>query len=250
MRPLHKSTLTLPAVIIILLSGCTKSSLKPNASTPAAKEKVSLVNAFSNDDEFSTETTDSGTIIIKYRPNPGHGEDVYSDLYWGVGSGNQNYVPELPVNAWDWGGLIITRSFLKFSKLYKFPDTLNIISAKLFLYPPEGFLNHPQGNTGANECVIQRIVSNNWEQETLTWNTQPQEVTTEDLAFIPATNNQFGYAPVIDITAAISKMVTKQVHNYGFRITLVNEQPFAAVNFASSEAADRSRRPMLVIECK
>lgn len=98
--------------------------------------------------------------------------------------------------------------------------------------------------------MIQRVTSKKWQEESLTWDNQPTGVTTEDEAFIPATTNQYNYAPVIDITASITKMVTRQVHNFGFRITLVNEAPYAAVNFASSEAADARRRPMLQIEYK
>lgn len=241
---INQKTRIIFSVAVILLSvSCTKSEIAPSTSNSAT-----AVNTFASDADFTTEKTVNGTTIIKYRPGSDNGNDVYSDLYWGVGSGNQNYVPELPVNAWDWNGLIITRSFLQFPKLNKFPETSTIVSAKLYLYPPKDFLNHPQGNTGANECVIQRITSDKWKEDCLTWNTQPLGVTTEDQAFIPATTQQFDYSPVIDITSAISKIIKKEVPNYGFRITLVNEKPFAAVNFASSEAVDAWRRPTLVIE--
>jgi hypothetical protein len=217
-------------------------------ASSSSNTSATIASLFANDEEFTTEVTDSGTTIIRYRPAPNHGQDVYSDYYTGTQNGNQNAIPELPINAWNYGGFILTRSFIKFPKLYKFVDSLTIVSAKLYLYPPKDFLNHPQGNTGANECVIQRITSKNWKEDTLTWANQPKGVTTDDEAFIPATTNQYGYSPVIDITASITKMIAQEVHNYGFRITLVNEEPYAAVNFASSEAVDLWRRPMLQIE--
>jgi hypothetical protein len=246
-----KSTLVLNAMIILFIAGCTKNDLQPKAPMPASSQGLAQAKAlFSSDADFTTTVTDSGTTIVNYRPNPENGCDVYSDFYYNNEGVNQNYVPELPVNAWNYLGYILTRSFIKFPKLYKFPDTTTIISAKLYLYPPKDFLDHPQGNTGANECVIQRITSKNWTEDTLRWATQPRGVATDDEAFIPATTDQYGYAPVIDITAAVAKMISRQAHNYGFRITLVNEVPDAAVNFASSEAVDAWRRPMLQIEYK
>ena len=239
------------AVAVLIMAGCSKNELNPSASlSSSAQSALHAAGLFANDADFAVSATDSGTTIIQYRPNPENGQDVYTDHYDGVPSGNQNYVPELPVNAWYYQGYILTRSFLKFPKLHKFPDTTHVISAKLFLYPPKDFLNHPQGNTGANECVIQRITSKNWLEDTLTWTNQPKGVATDDEVIIPATTDQYGYAPVVDITAAVSKMIARQVHNYGFRITLVNETPNAAVNFASSEAVDAWRRPMLQIEYK
>lgn len=246
----QKARTILSAVVILFTVSCTKTEVSPVTAGNSTENNAIAANVFASDANFTTEITDNGTTLVKYRPGPDNGNDVYSDLYWGVGSGNQNYVPELPINAWDWGGLIITRSFLQFPKLNKFSETLTIVSAKLYLYPPKDFLNHPQGNTGANACVIQRITSDKWKEDCLTWNTQPTVVTTEDQAFIPATTQQFDYSPVIDITSAISKMIKKEVPNYGFRITLVSEQPFAAVNFASSEAVDAWRRPTLVVEYK
>ncbi len=238
-------------VSLTLFISCTKTDLHSDTSTSSlSKSSVTTENSFTNDDEFTTEVTDSGTTIITYRPGPNNGCDVYTDLYDGSHSANQNYVLELPINVWEYGGLIVTRSFIKFPKLYKFPDSLTLVSAKLYLYPPKDFLNHPQGNTGANECVIQRVTSKNWQEDSLTWDNQPKGVTTEDEAFIPATTDQFGYAPVIDVTALIKKFTSLTVPNYGMRITLSNEQPLAAVNFASSEAVDKWRRPMLKIEYK
>ena len=241
----QKARTIFSAAIILLSVSCKKSDVAPLPSTPTS------VSAFANDEDFSTsQSTENGTTIVKYRPGPNNGNDVYSDLYWGSPSGNQNYVPELPVNVWDWGGLIVTRSFIQFPKLHKFPENATVVSAKLYLYPPENFLNHPQGNNGVNECVIQRITSENWKEDCLTWSNQPTGVATDDQAIIPTSTSQWEYAPVIDITTAISKMINKEVPNYGFRIMLTNEQPNNAVNFASSEASEAWRRPTLVVEYK
>lgn len=239
------------ATFLVFCISCTKTDLQSGISTSSlSNSSVAIASLFANDDEFATEVTDSGTTIVKYRPGPNNGCDVYTDLYDGSHSGNQNYVPELPVNVWEYGGLIVTRSFIKFPKLFKFPDSLTIVSAKLYLFPPRKFVSHPQGNTGANECVIQRITSKNWQEDSLTWDNQPKGVSTEDEAFIPATTDQFGYAPVIDVTAIIKKFTSHEAPNYGMRITLANEQPLAAVGFASSEALAYDRRPMLQIEYK
>lgn len=250
MTALLQKPASLVAMACFLFSfGCSKTASELSSASNDKSTSANLTS-LAGDDEFTTSLTDSGTTILHYRPGPNNGCDVYSDLYAGSHSGNQNYVPELPVNVWEYGGLIVTRSFLKFPKLFKLDSTLHIVSAKLYLHPPKDFLNHPQGNTGANECKIQRIISKNWSEDGLTWDNQPKGVTDEDIAYIPATTKQWTYAPVIDITPAIQKMVARQVYNYGFRITLTNEQPLAAVNFASSEAVDAWRRPMLEIEYK
>lgn len=246
MNPYLTIRTALAAASILFITSCTKTDVKPQTS----QQPGTAVGSFTSDDDFTTTTTESGTTIVKYRPGPNNGNDVYSDLYWGVGSGNQNYVPELPVNVWDWNGLIVTRSFISFPKLNKFPQDVTVVSAKLYLYPPKDFLNHPQGNTGANECVIERITSDKWKEDCLIWDNQPLGVATDDQVIIPATADQWEYAPVIDLTSAIGKMIRKEVPNYGFRIKLVNEQPFAAVNFASSEASDAWRRPTLIVEYK
>lgn len=118
----RSSTIAFTAAIVLFIAGCTKTELNRTVPTsPSAAQTIKAANTFASDDEFTTEVTASGTTIVKYRPGPDDGEDVYTDFYRTVGSGNQNYVPELPINVWDFGGPIITRSFIKFPKLYKFP---------------------------------------------------------------------------------------------------------------------------------
>lgn len=121
--------------------------------------------------------------------------------------------------------------------------------SKLYLYTAEHFLNHPQGNTGDNRCVVQRIIGHNWMESTLTWNNQPS-ATTEDEAIIPASNQatqQFNYNPVVNVTDLVKQMVAHPETNYGFRLKILNEVPNAAVNFASSEAESPLSHPKLIV---
>ncbi len=142
-----KSTLVLNVVIILFITGCTKTDLKPNAIMPASSQALVQANAlFSSDADFTTTVTDSGTTIVNYRPNLKMAVMLLGFYYNNEGV-NQNYVPELPVNAWNYLGYILTRSFIKFPKLYKFSDTITVISAKLYLYPPKDFRS-----TGQYRC--------------------------------------------------------------------------------------------------
>ncbi len=231
------------ASTIMLAAACSKSATQQDSIAPST---------LASEEDFSTFKTDSGTTIIKYRPGPNNGNDVYLSITNGVGSGNLNSIPELPINSWAWStNQAVARGFIQFPKLDNVSPQVTIVSAKLHLYPPKDFLNHPQGNNGVNTCIVERITSKAWLENQITWETQPASGNITDAAYIPTSTDQWDYRPVIDLTTSITKIVKRQVPNYGFRIKLVDEHTFSsAVNFASSEAEDSWRRPMLEIEYK
>ena len=152
-------------------------------------------------------------------------------------------------NSWDYGGGFTTRSYIKFDSLRIIPVTAKVTSAKLYLYTAEKFLDHPQGNTGDNRVLVQRVTGRNWSEDKLIWNTQPA-ATTVNQAIIPASDQatqQFNYNPVVDVTVIVQEMVAHPETNFGFKLKLLNEVPNAAVNFASSEAESIKSRPRLVV---
>ncbi|TKK68928.1 DNRLRE domain-containing protein [Ilyomonas limi] len=229
------------ALSVALFSSCTKEGVQ---NTPV----INSTNSFIDNEEMTLMQV-SGNLKLIIHPGPNSGQDVYADQWGATGSGNQNHVPELPVNSWDYGGGITTRSFIKFPQLKNVPINARVVSAKLFLYTAENFLNHPQGNTGDNRCAVQRIISHNWREAGLTWDNQP-EATTENQAIIQASDQatqQFNYNPIVDVTAMVQQMVAHPETNYGFKLKILNEVPDAAVNFASSEAASPSFRPKLAV---
>jgi hypothetical protein len=123
---------------------------------------------FINTDELAL-TQENGRCKLVIHPGPNNGQDVYVDYAPEYDTTvNQNYVPELPVNSWNWAGGVTTRSFIKFPQLKKIPVSAEVLSAKLYLYTAEHFLNHPQGNNGDNRCLVQRVIGHNWWESTLT----------------------------------------------------------------------------------
>jgi len=51
--------------------------VQPHTSLASA----TVINLFANDGELTTALTDNGKTIIRYRPTPNNGQDVYTDFY-------------------------------------------------------------------------------------------------------------------------------------------------------------------------
>lgn len=193
-----------------------------------------------------------GSILkLKLRPNTQNGQDAYVDHLDSdpeTGNHNQNYVPELPINKWTVNGdPISTRSYLRFDSLVLIPTNAKLISATLYLYGLSRSLNTPQGNQGDNTCLLQRVVSSNWLESTITWNNQPSTTTTNQV-IIPASTSQWNYNVALDVTKLVKGMVANPASNYGFGIKLATEEIYRSIVFASSEAADHGLRPTLIVK--
>ena len=116
---------------------------------------------------------------VTLQPGANDGNDAYiitlaSDPTWADGNtnSNPNTFREISAVAWTNGGSVVkTRSVLSFN-LSSIPAGSNIISAKLSLYGVASSNVSPQGNSGDNKMLLQRIVDN-WSESTVTWNNQP-----------------------------------------------------------------------------
>ncbi|MHB2149759.1 DNRLRE domain-containing protein [Calditrichota bacterium LG25] len=90
-----------------------------------------------------------------------------------------------------------------------------------------------------------RRVTEPWDEQTITWNTQPQS-TTADQVSVPApatTTSDFE----IDVTNLVRLMNDGQ-SNYGFLWILNPEQKWRSVFAASSDYSDPAKRPKLVVK--
>src|SRR5689334_6475148 len=94
------------ALSLGLLASCTKENVKDSSISNIGQ--TSNNSQFTNTDEMSL-TEDGSYQRLVLRPGPKNGQDVYVDRWGSTGSGNQNYVPELPVNSWDYAGGVTTR---------------------------------------------------------------------------------------------------------------------------------------------
>lgn len=177
-----------------------------------------------------------------------------TDPAWANGNlyGNQNVTQELssattPANGG--GGPVISRSFLAFD-LSAIPANAEIVSAKLSLYGLPYSNAIPQGNQGDNGLLIQRVLDN-WNQTTVTWNTQPATTTSGQVELPPATATFQHDATNIDVTGLVRDMHTLTPgKTAGFCLRLKTEELWRSVLFASTRHASPQKRPVLKIVFK
>lgn len=176
-----------------------------------------------------------------------------------VNSNDPDY-QDMPIGAWtnnaNGCATMQYRAFLKFSGLSNLAVSAKILSAKLSLYGVSSSLSLPLGNSyypgspyntsGTNECWLKQVTGT-WSESTLTWNNQPATNESNKIA-IPASTTQWQYNVTdIDVTDMVKNMVNTANSNNGFCIMLQNETHFRSMTFGSSDHADATKRPKLVI---
>ncbi|RYY59269.1 MAG: DNRLRE domain-containing protein [Chitinophagaceae bacterium] len=223
------------------------------------KRNLILLSAFAfltfsckkNHDSDKTEKT------VNYQLGPTEGQSTYvnwndMDPAWAsaVNYNNPNVTQELPLATSNGGGATIkSRAYLSFN-LSEIPSDAEIVSAKLSLFGMSSYFTIPQGNLGDNTFYIQRVTEN-WNQSTLTWNSQPATVT-EDQVTVPGTTVQYNYNVTdIDITPLI-KAIKAQTPDKtaGVCLKLKTETPTNTIVFASARNDDPTKRPRLAIVYK
>ncbi len=167
-------------------------------------------------------------------------------------------VAEIVAVAWTkYGTPMLIRAFLEFD-LDSIPENSTIISANLSLYNNPDALNnngmhstdgsHDSSNGDDNGAYIRRVISE-WEEDSLTWNTQPS-YTEENQAYIePSTSAHQDY-PNIDVTALVQDIINNKSNSHGFIIMQKTEEYYRGLVFASSDYSDETKRPKLVITYK
>ena len=119
---------------------------------------------------------------------------VYHDNY---NSENQNYGNTAFLSAFqipgNQGGVNTSRDLIAFD-LSSIPIGSTILSAKLNLYSYTDFTIVPlqDGHYGNNQSVLSRIITN-WNEATVTWNTQPSVSNLHETLVNQSTNPQQDY---------------------------------------------------------
>jgi len=193
---------------------------------------------------------------LTLQPGPSDGNDVYvswlaTDPSWANtnNSNNENTNRELSAVAWTFNGdLTLTRSYLSFD-LSKIPSNAEIISAKLSLYGLPSSNVSPQGNSGDNKIIIQQV-TDNWNEATLTWNTQPTLSASNQIEVGPTTEAFNADLNNIDVTLLVKAMRSIPDKTGGFMIKLKNENASRSLILTSSEYSDPTRRPKLEVVYK
>lgn len=186
------------------------------------------------------------TIILQ--PNAIEGIDA---AIHGLGSEvnkNYGYIPQFSANSWTFEGIRgVVRSVMKFD-LSSLPQNAQIQKATLSLYAwgsDTGFGQH-SNRGGSNKSWLQRITEP-WDENEVTWNTQPATTTQGQISIHQSNFPDEDYTD-IDITEMITMMQRRPESNFGFMIRLQEELLYQMLNFASSDHEDPNLRPKLTIE--
>ncbi|MCW3104983.1 MAG: hypothetical protein JWO09_3423 [Bacteroidetes bacterium] len=198
--------------------------------------------------------TDSCSIItnpgsgqsLVLQPDPVCGKDAL--LHGLITEQDVNYGanPQFMATTWTVGGVPATlRSVVEFD-LSPIPPGSVIDSAYLSLYAwglPTGSGPHST-LSGSNEAWLQRVITP-WDENTVTWNTQPS-VTTVNQVPVPASTG-----PAEDYRIAVKPLVQDIVNDpagsFGFELRLQTEAYYRRLNFCSSDHTDPLKRPKLEV---
>jgi len=179
------------------------------------------------------------------------------DLY---ASSNHSPNPDVTALVWtynaDGAGVGVNRTYIKFTELSSLAPEVEIKSARLYLYGVKSGVAAPIGNSyypgspyesyGDNACWLKRVTGS-WSEDAITWNNKPG-TTDDDKASVPASSSQWKFdAPAIDVTEMVKTMV-KTGENNGFCLELKTEEIYRGIVFGSSEHADATKRPKLVVD--
>lgn len=204
------------------------------------------------------------TTTLVFKPNATVGKDApiwkFDDDCIGNGStqtnADRNFGTEetLWMKDWTWnaigcsGGTI--RSLLCFTELSTIPSNAVIVSATLRLYGVTSDRNTSYPGAPAsyyeNTVVVQQVTSP-WNENTVTWNTQPS-TTTANQFIIPQSTSQYNWNYTnssSELVAMVQNMVSG--NNYGFMLRLQTEQHYRNMVFASSDHPDASLHPELEV---
>ena len=179
---------------------------------------------------------------LSLQPNGTNGKDAEIGLI--VPDTNYGTSEKLSPYAWTQGGsLNVTRGFLEFD-LTSIPANATITSAKLSLYFNPYYPAVPQHN-GNNSMWIRRVLTA-WDENTITWNNQPNTTLTSEINVPQSTTNNQNY-PDIDVTILVQEMLAISGNNHGFMIRLQDESPYSNSMLASSDNQDATIRPKLEV---
>ena len=252
------STTKTIAILLICLPFLLYSCKKNVTSNSSNGLKLSS-DEISDADAPGIYRTTSGDIKLVLQPGDEKGQDAwieYSPNDASYATHNSGTIDQFKVFAWTDGGTIIGRSLIRFVDLSQVPKNSYVKQATLFLYGlDEGSIHLPQGNSyypgspyssyGPNDTYVQKITSG-WNENSVTWNTMPSfSVSGESL--IPPSKKQWNNNSSADVSQIVRGLVKTPSKNFGFMLSLTNENIYRSYGFYSSESSTSSKRPKLVI---
>lgn len=188
--------------------------------------------------------------VMTLQPDSISGKDAFAhSLYPDINYGKRDMLESL---AWIFTGpQIILRSYFDF-ETSSLPVGAKIVKATLSLYEfhtsivPSGGYYHINGT---NASYIQRVTSP-WTEDLITWNNQPS-FTSDNRVTLPQDTAYNQDYPNINITTLMQDLVDHPINErYGFVLSLIHETGYRAMIFGSSDTADKTKRPKLVVTYK
>jgi PKD repeat protein len=192
----------------------------------------------------------SPQFTITFQPDGAFGEDALLHGLPSVTDTNFGDNPEFAGNAWTFSGIPgVVRSVIDFD-LAIIPDTVTITQAYLSLYAWDSDMGFGRHSTlsGSNACLLQRVITE-WDENTVTWNTQPATTTQNEVILPESTSDTENYLN-IDVTTLVKDMKSNPTESFGFMLKLETESYYRLMNFCSSDHTNPALRPKLVVKYK
>jgi Concanavalin A-like lectin/glucanases superfamily len=209
--------------------------------------QVSLANSTSKL-TFGTSPATPTTITLTLQPGPLDGKDAEASSY------SPNLVsaisPYTNLYAWTISGVPITKRFYLGFDISSIPTNAVVDSAFLSLSFGQTYINnggnYHDGHDGNNIFTINRVTST-WQQNTLTWNTQPSFVATNQVVIPAYTYNRQHY-PKMNVKNMVADMVANPTSSFGFCMKHLDETVYRLTFFATSdEVTNPALRPKLQV---
>ena len=196
---------------------------------------------------------ENNQLILVLQPDSINGKDaVFCSI---VPDNNYGASEDIHLYTWTQGGILNVQRVVIDFDLASIPSGSVIDYALLSLYfnktsKYKPALGMPDGSNsyGENDFFIQRITSP-WNQNTVTWNTQPT-TTEQNQIFVPKITYPEQEFPAIDVTKLVQDMINDKANSHGFLLKFQIEQPYKVIFFASSDHLDKSVRPKLEVYYK
>lgn len=161
-------------------------------------------------------------------------------------SRDANYGAHIRISALAWtysGSPSYFRNMIRFD-LSAVPDGAVIQSAVFYLYSDPTITSGSNSNSGSNAFYLEKVTQN-WAENTVTWNNQPPTTTVGRVWTGPsssATENR-----QVDITSLVQQWIDTPSSNFGLKMILENEVYYRSRNYASSEHSNAAIRPKLEV---
>ncbi|MDQ3019952.1 MAG: DNRLRE domain-containing protein [Bacteroidota bacterium] len=184
------------------------------------------------------------TVSIRLGPTTGQDIMVLSNHANINLNGHPDYLATIWTAHFD---EYLGRTYFQFY-LNQIPTGANITDARLSLYANPNPTNPSHSQLGGDNTSYLYRVQTPWDENNVTWNTQPEYSTLHKIT-IPPTNDPNQDYPNLDVTQMVRDMFSHPNESYGFMLVTNTEWFFwyRSMNFAPSTVSDTLKRPLLQI---